>query len=253
MIGIAGFGFVGQAVYGSIFGSKLKNEVLVYDKYKKMGNKVDLFNDSKVIYCCLPTVDDGTGKQNFDEYADFLQSALDAKYDGVIVIKSTVLYENVEPWINKLNIVMNPEFLNQNNAVEDFKNQEVIVLGGRIDHCRTVEDIYFEYFELKATCEVECCSLKEAIELKYMHNIYHAYKVLFWNYVEDQTGNSRKISDLYHKVCTRNELSRVCADGKPGYGGSCFPKDVNAFNEVRPHRLTEFMKDYNFSLRGSEK
>jgi UDPglucose 6-dehydrogenase len=252
MIGIAGFGFVGQAVYGSIFGSYLKDGVYIYDKYKNMGNSSDLFSGCNVIFCCLPTVDDGSGKQNFDEYNNFLQSALDEDFEGILVVKSTVLYENLEPWTQKLNIVMNPEFLNQNSAVEDFKNQGVIVLGGRIDHCREVEKAYFEYFELQASCEVECCTLKEAIELKYMHNIYHAYKVLFWNYVEEKTGNSRKVSDLYHKVSDRNELSRVCADGKPGYGGACFPKDVNAMNNISPHILTSFMVKYNTILRDNQ-
>jgi len=247
-IGISGFGFVGQAVYGSIC-EEMLCDIEIYDKYKNIGDIKSLFK-CDFIFCCLPTVDDGTGKQNFDEYKSFFQEALDAKYKGILVIKSTVLYENLSCWVDYLNIVMNPEFLNQNNAIEDFKNQKLVVIGGRVDLCRKVYDCYCYYFILNNELKVEFCSIKEAIELKYMHNIYHAYKVLFWNYVEEKTGNSRKISDLYHKICERNELSRVCSDGKPGYGGCCFPKDVNAFNHTSPHQLTEFMKNYNEFLRG---
>jgi len=50
----------------------------------------------------------------------------------------------------------------------------------------------------------------------------------------------------------RNELSKICADGKKGYGGACFPKDVNAYNSVKPDELTEFMRKYNLKLRGDE-
>jgi hypothetical protein len=218
-VGIVGYGFVGQAVYGSVREEHL-GRVRVYDKYKKIHTAKDVLR-CPIVYCCLPTVDGGTGEQDFSAYRDFFSLAIEEKYNGVLVVKSTVLYENLEPYLDKLNIVMNPEFLNQNNAIEDFRNQKVVILGGRIDHCRKVARCYFENFMMNENCEVEFCSVKEAVEIKYMHNIYHAYKVLFWNYVQEQTGNSRKISELYHKITERNELSRVCADGKKGYGGAC--------------------------------
>jgi UDP-glucose 6-dehydrogenase len=47
-----------------------------------------------------------------------------------------------------------------------------------------------------------------------------------------------------------NEMARVGADGKLGYGGACFPKDVNAWHKIVPHYLTEFMNEYNHFLRG---
>jgi len=55
---------------------------------------------------------------------------------------------------------------------------------------------------------------------------------------------------MYHKIVpTRNEMSQIAADGKLGFGGSCFPKDVAAFEEERPHELTKFMIAYNKKLR----
>ena len=247
-IGIAGFGFVGQAVYGSVINT---DDFYVYDKYKNIGDPLPLFTNCDIIFCCLPTVKNSDGTQNFTEYDNFLNDCIERQYQGILVIKSTVLYSNIEPYLNKLNIVFNPEFLCQNDAIKDFLNQKVVVLGGRIDLAREVQKVYQTHFALKNP-DYEFCTIEEAINIKYVHNIYHAYKVLFWHYVQEKTGNARKMADLYHKITDRNELSRICADGKKGYGGSCFPKDVNAYNSVKPDDLTEFMKNYNLKLRGDE-
>ena len=247
LFGIAGFGFVGQAVYGSVTNP---NAFYVYDKYQGMGDIGVLFRKS-MIFCCLPTVQNEDGTQDFTEYGRFLTDCINSDYKGVLVIKSTVLYNNIRPFLGKLNIVFNPEFLCQNDAINDFLNQKVIILGGRIDKTRKVQEVYRDNFMLKDP-DYEFCTIEEAINIKYVHNIYHAYKVLFWHYVEEKTGNARKMSDLYHKITDRNELSRICADGKKGYGGACFPKDVNAYNSVKPDDLTEFMRKYNLGLRGDE-
>ena len=99
---------------------------------------------------------------------------------------------------------------------------------------------------------IEIVTLEEAIFCKYIHNIYHAYKVLFWNYVQEVTGNSRKYARLYKKIRKDmdNEMSQICADGLPGFGGACFPKDTAAQHQQHPHSLTGFMIEYNKQLRG---
>jgi UDP-glucose 6-dehydrogenase len=127
----------------------------------------------------------------------------------------------------------------------------VIVLGGRIDLCKQAASIYKNHFSFEAVPLFEYCSVKEAEELKYTHNIYHAYKVLYWNFVHEATGNQRKIWEMYSLITgNKNEMARVCADGHFGYGGACFPKDVGAFHEEHPNKLTAFMIMYNHFLRG---
>jgi len=78
---------------------------------------------------------------------------------------------------------------------------------------------------------------------------------LFWNFCEEMTGNQRKVFQLYSKIrgCKESdEMARINADGKSGYGGACFPKDVNAYNFVHNHELTNFMKAYNDRIRNSK-
>ena len=85
-------------------------------------------------------------------------------------------------------------------------------------------------------------------DFKNIRNIYGAYKVLFWEFVQDTTGNARKMSELY-KSFPQPEMSQVGMDAERGYGGACFPKDVDAWNENFEHELTQFMIKYNEGLK----
>lgn len=247
-IAIAGFGFVGQAVFSCVSN---KDECYLFDPPQGMGDYEDLIAND-YIFCCLPTPTK-SGTQDFSYYDKFFTELFKRNYSGILVVKSTVLYKNISPYLNKLNIVVNPEFLNQNNFHRDFFNQKMLVLGGRLDFCAKVADAYKEKFILCGAPDFEFCSTKEAIELKYAHNVYHAYKVLYWNYVHEVCDNQRKIFDMYSRLTGNTfEMARVCADGKPGYGGACFPKDVGAIEEERPHELTKFMVAFNKRLRGTD-
>tara|TARA_Y100000310_G_C20588626_1_gene766763 strand:- start:57 stop:854 length:798 start_codon:yes stop_codon:yes gene_type:complete len=259
-IGIIGFGYVGQALYASINDDMKKtgNEIYIYDKFRKNYNDDDSLNNvykSKVLFLCLPSpsLPNDQGRQDFSAYGEVITELLKIKYKGLVVIKGTVQHHFIEPYADEFRMVYNPEFLSQNTSVNDFKNQEYTILGGDTYNTKYLESIYNKYFDLNNPV-YEHCTLKEAADIKYTHNIYHAYKVLFWNFVENHIGNSRKMAAMYEKIVpNRNELSRICSDGKPGYGGACFPKDVEAFHYRFANHLTRFMIDYNKNLRGDER
>lgn len=245
-IGICGFGVVGQALY-SYFKNNSRHISCIYDKYKEIGNLDYMIRRCEIIFTCLPTEDDGSG-QDFSAFNEFLDRLIDKEYDGIVVIKSTVLYSNIKPYLDKLRIVMNPEFLNQNNSFEDIESKKVAILGGDLHNSQKISKIYKH---IDPFVEVEYCSHKEAIDIKYFHNMYHAYKVLFWNYVNEQIGDHRKISRLYKKITGNTfELDNVASDGKMGFGGACFPKDLNSYHFENPHELTQFMLEFNARLRG---
>lgn len=261
-IGIAGYGFVGQAVHSCVKKKMIEANAIedaqipeslqirmleIYDPPQHLGD-IENLRSCDVIFCCLPTLTT-EGKQDFTPYEDFFERL--GRYIGVLVIKSTVLASNIFPYKGRFNIVMNPEFLNQGNFKEDFYNQKYIVLGGRVDHCRTVENSYREFFEFKEEVFFEYCTMLEAIELKYTHNVYHAYKVLFWNFISERCeSQQRKLAELYSKITGNTfEMQNIHADGTPGYGGACFPKDVKAFHGEATHQLTNYMIKFNARLR----
>lgn len=250
---IVGFGNVGQAMYHII---KEKDQVAIYDKHLRHYADPQVLMGSEIIFVCLPTPNNVKGEQDasaffeFFDYIEEVQQAGAVDWHPLFVIKSTILFDNLVPFLDKFRIVMNPEFLSQNSAFADSQNQKVVILGGHIDLMNRVEKFYKEHTCVEATYEY--MTVKEAIDFKYIRNIYGAYKVLFWNWVQEQTGDARKMAELYNKL-PQGEMSTVAADGKPGYGGACFVKDVAAKHDEFPHELTGFMQTYNGRLRQIEK
>lgn len=232
-IGIAGFGFVGQAVYGSI---KDKQNVIISDPFKNYHNDI---TQSDMLFVCV-----GTPENDFSSVISLLDALDIINYPGVVIVKSTIPYNYLIDY--NLKIVANPEFLNQISAQEDFRKQLYVVLGGERDLTAQVENMYKRYFDLTFP-KYEHCTIEEAMNFKYVRNIYGAFKVLYWNYVEEMYGNSRKMAEMLKNI-PQGEMSLVGLDGKLGYGGACFPKDVNTSHTERPHELTRFMKKYNSRL-----
>lgn len=223
-IGVIGAGFVGNAVIQNL---NDEVEVMVYDIDNNKSNAqiYDVLEECYFIFLCLPTNMSEDGTQDFSAYQSFFDSL--SVFDGltnIFIIKSTVLYENIKPYLDKYNIVMNPEFLNANSSVEDFREQKQIILGGNPLQMKEIKELYLTYFKFSDLfVEFVYMSYEEAINLKYMHNIYHAYKVLFWNFVQERTGNARLYAKHYKKIRQGldSEMSQISPDGKMGYGGAC--------------------------------
>lgn len=245
MIGIVGFGFVGQAVYAALSDP---TSAMVYDKHKAAHSEnPERVLETEALFICVPTPTTKQGYQDASAIIGILAWLNKNAYQGLVVIKSTLLYETVKAHSGLLQVVMNPEFLSQNTALDDFRDG-IVVLGGEMDVCRAVQAIYQTYF--MPEFEFLFCTSEEACQLKYVHNIYHAYKALFWNWVFEVTGNHRRLFQLYTEVRPDPiEMAHVAADGRLGIGGACFPKDVAAFNHEYPHELTRFILEYNKRLR----
>lgn len=242
-ITIIGYGFVGQAVHSIINENKLC-EVFIHDPYKKLYDQN--FKTSDIIFLCLPTP--FNKELDVSLIVEYLDSLKDSYYKGLVVIKSTVIYSKISKYFEYLNIVINPEFLNQNTSFHDAKTQNTILIGGDYNNSKKLMDLYTNNSILE-DIQFELCSAKEASEFKYIRNIYGAYKVLFWEFVQNTTGNSRKMAELYHKMPYQSEMSQVSMDGYRGFGGACFPKDVAAFNQFYADSLTDFMIEYNENLQ----
>lgn len=237
-IGIYGYGFVGQSVHTIINDS----EVIIYDIKKKYQDNKDKIKNCDIIFVCVPTPSNDLSiiKNTLDEL--ILSNAL-------IVVKSTTTYSVLSNY-RDYNIVFNPEFLNQNSYIEDALNQKMVIIGGEYNNCAKLIDFYKNYTLLD--CKYEITTLKEACDIKYTRNLYGAYKVLFWEFIQDTTGNSRKMYDLYKKLPHQGDMSQVGMDGFRGYGGTCFPKDtINWHNDFK-HELTEFMIKYNKNLDNND-
>ena len=154
----------------------------------------------------------------------------------VIVDKSTVPVGTAEKVseIIKANtkydfdVVSNPEFLKQGNAVDDFLSPDRVVIGSNSDKATQImQEIYAPFF--RTGNRVIVMDVKSAEMTKYASNAFLAVKISYAN----------EIANLCEKVGANAEMVRVgmTTDSRIGnkflfaglgYGGSCFPKDVKA-------------------------
>ena len=142
-----------------------------------------------------------------------------------VMVKSTVLPDYAE--CLDANVVYSPEFLTASNAAEDIRNNKDVVIGG--------EDTLFWSTVFKSLNKtVHTTDAKTASFMKYAVNTFLATKVVFMNQLLDQyDGNWNELKSLL-KLDRRLGTSHFDVpgpDGERGFGGACFPKDVQAFLE----------------------
>ena len=248
MIGIIGQGFVGNAVY-----QKFKNyfDVLTYDldESKCNSTKEDLLFKCNTIFLCLPTPMNTDGSCNVDilqrelENIDLITDNQEIK--KTIVVKSTVSPGTTNKWnssYESLDIVFNPEFLTEANAVEDFNNQNRIILGGPRPATTELRRMYSKVFPKAHIIKTDST---HAEMVKYLTNSFLATKVSFANEIY-QICNKLNID--YDKVVEYATLDDRLGkshwnvpgpDGDFGFGGHCLPKDLSALIYLAMNLHTE--------------
>mgnify|MGYP003138546704 CR=1 FL=1 len=241
-IGIIGNGFVGSAIlHGFILHV---DDILVYDVDPKRSTHSfeDLCENSDVIFVCVPTPMFESGECDLSivnnvvsRYQYFLKSRVNHSKEQVLVIKSTVVPGTVEKLAKKypnVRFVFNPEFLTERKARLDFINTARIVLGSDSDSAfEIVENLYklrFPYTKIIKT------DFGTAQLIKYMANCFFATKVSFMNEMRqvcDRIGGDWESAVEGFITDGRIGNSHIDVpghDGDFGFGGKCFPKDLNA-------------------------
>jgi len=227
MIGIIGQGFVGNAVYQSF---KDHYKVRTYDiDSSKCNSTLEGVHECGIIFLCLPTPMSDDGSCDISILEEVLDSLPVTK---IVVIKSTVPPRVVRQFEKKyrLRLVFNPEFLTAVNAVNDFKNQDRIILGSNDTGVIEVGKIYKKVFN----CPIYYCDSVEAMMCKYIVNTFLSMKVSYANEIFDfcqrdgiDYEEAVKLA-LTDKRLGESHWKVPGPDGQRGFGGTCFPKDVNA-------------------------
>lgn len=239
-IGIVGRGFVGSAVeFGFSAQTGCNAEVRVYDKdpSRSIHTLNETVNKSDFIFLSVPTPSNIDGSMNIDILKTALQDieSVNKRTDNVILIRSTIVpgtTSKLQKQFKKLNLVFNPEFLTERSAKFDFINQSRFVLGGRKKYTRMVADLYRWRFGDSVPC-IET-NFETAEMIKYMNNCFFATKVSFMNEMKLVSDKAGIDWDLAVEGFIRDgrighsHLAVPGPDGRLGFGGSCFPKDIQA-------------------------
>jgi len=235
--------------------------------------------ETDVTFLCLPTPQQDDGSLDLGAMRAASASLGDAlaekEGDHLVVVKSTVLPGTTEDVVGPIvsdhagraigdgiELAMNPEFLRMGTAVQDFLEPEKIVVGATDPAAAdTLRDLYAPMLEQGATF-VET-GLREAELIKYANNAFLASKVSLVN----ELGNIAKEYDVdayevLEAVGLDDRISARFMRSGLGWGGSCFPKDVNALragareqgyepalldavvqvNDAQPRRLVDLLE-----------
>jgi len=237
-IGIIGNGFVGSAI---TFGFSLHADIRIYDvnPNKSTHSLSEVVNLSDFIFVSVPTPMNKNRNGVMD--TRIIDSVFDEvmkkneRTDNVFIVKSTVIPGTMEGLVERypqLNIIHSPEFLTERSAKLDFINASRIILGGKKELTEKVETLFrtrFPYIKIIQT------DMATAQFIKYMANCFFATKVSFMNEmrqaadvlgVDWQGAMHGLVSD---GRIGNSHLDVPGHDGSPGFGGKCFPKDINAF------------------------
>lgn len=231
-IGIIGQGFVGNAVY-----QKFKNffKVFTYDLKLNLcnSNLKEIKAKCKIIFIAVPTPMNSDGSCDISIVESIIKEFCDKK-DLILINKSTVSPGTTNYLNNKFpnnQIIFNPEFLTERNAVEDFNNQKRIILGGPRPATTIVKNIFLKAFPKSQIIKT---GSKHAEMVKYLTNSFLSTKVSFANEMYDLC---QKLELDYDKVIEYATIDQRLGnshwgvpghDGDFGFGGHCFPKDLSA-------------------------
>jgi len=237
-IGIIGRGFVGSAVeFGFSAQTGCDANIRVYDKdpLKCTHTLEETVNETDVVFISVPTPSNPDGSMHLDILESVLSDIKNIYEDGsIILIRSTVTPGTTRRLQEKFNLplVFNPEFLTERSAKFDFINQARVILGGDPINTSKVAKLYKWRFGNTLPC-IET-NYETAEMIKYMNNCFFATKVSFMNemkLIADKTGVDWKIAVegfVRDGRVGHSHLSVPGPDGKGGFGGSCFPKDIQA-------------------------
>lgn len=239
-IGIIGQGFVGSAVRE---GMQNYFKVFAFDKDpNKFSNCSSLFavvESTELTFLCVPTPMRKSGECDLSilnaALTDISESVKALNKKGyVVVIKSTIppgTTEKLNTMYPLLDIVFNPEFLTEANAVDDYKNQNRIVIGGERPSSTKVKQVFAKAFP---NVPIIKTSSTIAEMIKYVTNTFLALKV---SYANEMYQICQGLQIDYDKVIEyarydnrlgNSHWSVPGPDGDFGFGGHCFPKDIAA-------------------------
>ena len=238
-IGIIGKGFVGSAVqFGFSASVGIDADVKVYDKdeSKSTHSFDEVVNQTDVIFISVPTPSNIDGSINLDIVVDVLDDINKiSNNDNIILLRSTAIpgtTRSLQEKYHKLRIVFNPEFLTERAANYDFINQTRFILGGGSDDIKKVSELFRERFG--NSISIVETNYETAELIKYMTNTFFCTKISFLN---DMKLLSDKCGAIWDDVIEgfvrdgrvgHSHLDVPGHDGRYGFGGSCFPKDIQA-------------------------
>lgn len=210
--------------------SYLKNKTVIKNIKFYSDYESGVTEDTELVFVCVQTP---TNVNSGKIETKYVKSALTKlkkleNFNFNICIKSTIKSELIELLCNELNIdfnkiIFNPEFLREGSAIYDFFNPDRILIGG---HDKKIIDDFIKIYD-NFECDVVTTDPKSSQLIKYLSNTYLAMRLSFVNetyrLVQENGGDTLGV---LHAIGLDKRIGNHYFRPSPGWGGSCFPKDV---------------------------
>jgi UDPglucose 6-dehydrogenase len=239
--------------------------------------------DADVIFICVGTPIKEDNSLDLSYVLDACKRLIEfMKKNQLVVIKSTVTPGTTEneiiPFLEKhsglkegkaFHLAVNPEFLREGTAVDDFQNPDRIIVGCRNQKVKKIFEKLYDDF----SCPKMFTDPATAEMIKYASNCFLATKVSFIN----EIGNICKkinvdVYDVAEGMGYDKRIGRSFLNAGAGWGGSCLPKDVKALitkakelgvkpiilesilevNDRQPFKIIELLKKHHQDLKGKD-
>lgn len=239
-IGIIGGGVVGSAVKNFFPTAR------VYDKYKNL-DTIEEVGKCRFIFICVPTpYEHGLDLSMVDDAVANAVQHLTDSVNQLIIIKSTSWAGTTQAYQDKYlaaNFAFNPEFLRDKTANEDFIHNDRQIVG----YTTKTKDspLVKELLSILPQAPYQKLMPSGAAELtKYAGNTFLALQVIFanqlydiceaaginYNEVKEAVKSDHRIGPSHWEIFhTESSLQSTVGEVYRGYGGKCFPKDMDVF------------------------
>ncbi len=232
-VAIIGLGFVGNALNNGI-----SDSVDIFKVDPKLNTSIlDLQQFSpEIIFICAPTPMDKEGNQDISIVNSILDEINEYSIKSTVVLKSTTLPNNITKMLQRnKRLIINPEFLREANAMEDFINSDLIIFGGEIAECKKVSEFYINHTKCIQKDHIFTDAISASL-IKYAINSFLATKVIFFNQLKELFNESNANDSwdnfikyiAFDKRIGNSHMQVPGPDNRFGFGGACFPKDTKA-------------------------
>ncbi len=229
----------------------------------RFSTNYESISSAQVIFLAVGTPSRDNGEANLDYLFSAAESVIkNIQSNAVIVIKSTVpigTCQEMQTFLKSkttksFHIVNNPEFLKEGSAVDDFMKPDRVVIGASDELAFKLMDEVYSPLVRQGNPLLKMSNISAEMT-KYAANCFLATKISFINEIAklcDATGAD--IEEVRNGIKTDPRIGHHFLYPGPGYGGSCFPKDVKALLKTAkklnsPLKIVEAAEEANKSQK----
>jgi len=221
-------------------------------------NTSEVVRFSDIIFICTGTPSGEDGSINLDQVEAAAKAIAQALKESdqfkTIVVKSTVIPGTTESFVKPIlellsgkqvgkdfGLAMNPEFLKEGLAIQDFRVPDRVVIGAEDNNSFESVKRLYESFE----CPIMHVDTSTAEMIKYASNAFLAIKVSFINEIANMSEvMGADVTEVARGLGFDKRISPRFLRPGLGFGGSCFPKDVRALaSAAKSHGISAHTLD----------